>query len=214
MILIGVALNFPVQLTLCPLVAAIAAGNCAVIKPPSMSPAFCKLIEELIPKYFDNDAIRCFQPQGEDRSLIKRTVWSNYVHRFCTRWPYRNEGGGRELNACTAWTGGKNPCVVTEDAILDATANRIVDAKYMNAGQICVNVITSWRMNRSKISWLKSWLRKSKFNTVMIRKNHWLTLASSTTITGIVWWTFVSLAMWHWWNRWWSWSLHSPNGFR
>ncbi len=140
-ILIGVAWNFPVQLTLCPLVAAVAAGNCAVIKPPSMSPEFCKLIEELVPKYFDNDAIRCFQPQGADRDRLLSAPFdlimytgSAHVGRIVMK------AAAENLTPVLLELGGKNPCVVTEDAILDATANRIVDAKFMNAGQICVNV--------------------------------------------------------------------------
>ena len=140
-VLIGVAWNFPVQLTLGPLVAALAAGNCAVIKPPSMSPEFCKLIEELVPKYFDNDAVRAFQPQGEDRNNLLSAPFdlilytgSAHVGRIVMR------AAAENLTPVLLELGGKNPCIVTEDAILDATANRIVDAKFMNAGQICVNV--------------------------------------------------------------------------
>jgi len=140
-ILIGVAWNFPLQLTLCPLVASIAAGNCTIIKPPSMSPEFCKIIEELIPKYFDNDAIRCFQPQGADRDALLSAPFdlimytgSAHVGRIVMR------AAAENLTPVLLELGGKNPCIVAEDAILDATANRIVDAKFMNAGQICVNV--------------------------------------------------------------------------
>lgn len=140
-ILIGVAWNFPLQLTLGPLVAAIAAGNCAVIKPPSMSPQFCKIIEELVPKYFDQDAVRVFQPQGDDRDKLLSAPFdlimytgSAHVGRVVMR------AAAENLTPVILELGGKNPCIVTEDAILDATANRIVDAKFMNAGQICVNV--------------------------------------------------------------------------
>lgn len=140
-VLIGVAWNFPLQLTLGPLVAAIAAGNAALIKPPSMSPAYCELIEKLAAQYFDSDAIRVFQPDGTERDMLLSQPFdlimytgSAHVGRVVMR------AAAENLTPVLLELGGKNPCVVTEDAILDATANRIVDAKFMNAGQICVTV--------------------------------------------------------------------------
>lgn len=139
--LIGVAWNFPLHLSLGPLSAAIAAGNTVLIKPPSMSPVFSKLLEELVEQYFDSDAIRVYQPEGSDRDELLRQDYdlilytgSAHVGRIVMR------AAAENLTPVLLELGGKNPCIVAEDANLDATANRIVDAKFMNAGQICVTV--------------------------------------------------------------------------
>ncbi|CAA0105628.1 NAD(P)-dependent benzaldehyde dehydrogenase [BD1-7 clade bacterium] len=139
--LIGVAWNFPLHLTIGPLAAGLAAGNTALIKPPSMSPAYSALIEELIPQYLDNDAVRVHQPQGPDRDELLRQKYdlilytgSYHVGQIVMR------AAAEHLTPVLLELGGKNPCVIAEDAKLDATANRIIDAKFLNAGQVCVTV--------------------------------------------------------------------------
>lgn len=138
-VLIGVAWNFPLHLTVGPLAAALSAGNTALIKPPSMSPKFSELIEELIPKYMDTDAVRVHQPQGPDRDELLRQKYdlilytgSYNVGQIVMR------AAAEHLTPVLLELGGKNPCIVAEDAKLDATANRIIDAKFLNAGQVCV----------------------------------------------------------------------------
>lgn len=140
-VLIGVAWNFPLHLTLGPLAGAIAAGNTALIKPPSMSPKFSALIEELIPKYLDCDAVRVHQPVGPDRDELLRQKYdlilytgSYNVGQVVMR------AAAEHLTPVLLELGGKNPCIVAEDAKLDAAANRIIDAKFLNAGQVCVTV--------------------------------------------------------------------------
>lgn len=137
--LIGVAWNFPLHLSLGPLSAAIAAGNTCLIKPPSMSPVFSKLLEELVPQYLDTDAIRVYQPAGTDRDELLRQKYdlilytgSYNVGQVVMR------AAAEHLTPVLLELGGKNPCIVAEDAKLDATCNRIIDSKFMNAGQVCV----------------------------------------------------------------------------
>lgn len=139
--LIGVAWNFPLHLTIGPLAAALAAGNTVLIKPPSMSPKYSILIEELIAKYLDNDAVRVHQPSGPDRDELLRQKYdlilytgSYNVGKVVMR------AAAEHLTPVLLELGGKNPCVINSDAKLDAAANRIVDAKFMNAGQVCVTV--------------------------------------------------------------------------
>lgn len=139
--LIGVAWNFPLHLSLGPLSAALAAGNTALIKPPSMSPVFSQLLEELLPQYIDNNAVRVHQPQGPDRDELLRQNYdlilytgSYDVGKIVMR------AAAENLTPVLLELGGKNPCIIAEDANLDATANRIIDAKFLNAGQVCVTV--------------------------------------------------------------------------
>ncbi len=139
--LIGVAWNFPLHLTIGPLAAGLAAGNTALIKPPSMSPAFSALIEELIPQYLDNDAVRVHQPEGTDRDELLRQKYdlilytgSFQVGQIVMR------AAAEHLTPVLLELGGKNPCIIDQSAKLDAAANRIIDAKFLNAGQVCVTV--------------------------------------------------------------------------
>ena len=140
-VLLGAAWNFPMQLTVAPLAAALAAGNCALVKPPSLSPAFCELIAELIPKYMDPEAVRVYQPEGEERDLLLRQRFdlimytgSYNVGKVVMR------AASENLVPVLLELGGKNPCIIAEDANLEVAANRILDAKGLNAGQVCVNV--------------------------------------------------------------------------
>lgn len=139
--LIGVAWNFPLHLSLGPLSAALAAGNTALIKPPSMSPKFSEVLEELVEKYLDNDAVRVYQPQGADRDELLRQRYdlilytgSYHVGKVVMR------AAAENLVPVLLELGGKNPCIIHESSKLDVAANRIIDAKFMNAGQVCVTV--------------------------------------------------------------------------
>lgn len=140
-VLLGAAWNFPMQLSIAPLAAALAAGNCAIIKPPSLSPEFCKLIAELIPQYMDKDAVRVFQPEGDERDILLRQPFDliMYTGSFNVG-KVVMRAASENLVPVILELGGKNPCIIAEDANLDVAANRILDAKGLNAGQVCVNV--------------------------------------------------------------------------
>lgn len=139
--LIGVAWNFPLHLSLGPLSAAIAAGNTALIKPPSMSPAFSKLLEELVVKYLDPKAVRVYQPEGADRDELLRQRYDLILYTGSyTVGKIVMRAAAENLVPVLLELGGKNPCIIDETAKLDVAANRIVDAKFLNAGQVCVTV--------------------------------------------------------------------------
>jgi aldehyde dehydrogenase (NAD+) len=131
--------NFPIQLILNPLVAAIAAGNAAVIKPSEVSPTCAVLAQDLLHKYMDREAIRVVQGAVAETTAL---LQERFDHIFYT-------GGGAvathilraaavHLTPVTLELGGKSPCIVARDADLDTTARRILAAKCMNAGQVCL----------------------------------------------------------------------------
>ncbi|GAA1483171.1 aldehyde dehydrogenase family protein [Gordonia sinesedis] len=141
---LGVALiigpwNYPVGLVLGPLVAAVAAGNCAVIKPSEVAPATSALVAHLVPKYLDATAIRVVEG-GADTT--QRLLAQGFDHAFFT-------GGtevGRKIMAAAATTltpvtlelGGKSPVIVLRDADIDVTARRLAWVKLLNSGQTCI----------------------------------------------------------------------------
>jgi aldehyde dehydrogenase (NAD+) len=138
-VLIIGAWNYPLQLTLAGLAAAIAAGNCAVIKPPELSPATSDVIARRIPEYLDNDCVKVIEGAVPETSALLELPWDHILYT----------GGGnvgrivmaaaaKHLTPVTLELGGKSPCVVMPDADLMTTARRIAWGKFTNAGQTCI----------------------------------------------------------------------------
>ena len=138
-ILVIGAWNYPLQLTLAPCIAALAAGNCVLLKPSELAPATSALIKKLIPNYLDNSAIAVIEGGKDETTDLLTLRWD---HIFYTG----GEQVGRivmraasdHLTPVTLELGGKSPCLVDRSADIDVTARRIVWGKWMNAGQTCI----------------------------------------------------------------------------
>lgn len=131
--------NYPVYLSLGPIVAAVAAGNCAVLKPSELAPATSALLARLVPLYLDADAVRVVEGDGQTTQDL---LALGFDHALFT-------GGtaiGKKIMAAAAPTltpvtlelGGKSPVIVAGDADLDVAARRIAWVKLMNSGQTCI----------------------------------------------------------------------------
>ena len=140
----GVALiiapwNYPFQLTIAPLVGAIAAGNCAVLKPSEYSPATSEVIREMIETYFEPDFISVVTGGVETSSALLAEPF-DYI--FFTGSPRVGKivmaKAAENLTPVTLELGGKSPCIVAPDADLKLTAKRIASGKFINAGQTCI----------------------------------------------------------------------------
>ncbi|KAI5358453.1 putative aldehyde dehydrogenase NAD(P)-dependent, aldehyde dehydrogenase, cysteine active [Septoria linicola] len=135
------AWNFPLVTLLGPATAAIAAGNCVVLKPSELAGSVSNLLAEFVPKYMDPSAIRVVTGGAQETGLMLEQKWN---HIFYT-------GGskvGRIIAAAAAKhltptvleLGGQAPAIVTKSANIDLAAKRIVNFKLTNSGQICLNV--------------------------------------------------------------------------
>ena len=133
------AWNYPVQLSLAGMSAAITAGNCVVIKPSEMAPATSALLARLVPKYMDPDCVKVVEGSVPETTALLELPFDHILYT----------GGGnvgrivmaaaaKNLTPVTLELGGKSPCVVLPDANLEVTATRIVWGKFTNAGQTCV----------------------------------------------------------------------------
>ncbi len=131
--------NYPVQLLLSPLVGAIAAGNCAVLKPSELTPHTSALLAKLVPKYLDPECITLIEGGVEETTEVLN-------HRF-DHIMYTGNGvvakivmaaAAKHLTPVTLELGGKSPVIVDAKANLDVTARRIAWGKFMNAGQTCI----------------------------------------------------------------------------
>lgn len=128
--------NYPVFLTLSPLVAALAAGNTAVIKPSELAPATSELIARLIPRYLDSDAVKVVEGDG---AVTQELLAAGFDHALFTGGTEIGQkimaGAAKTLTPVTLELGGKSPVVVLADADLEVAARRIAWVKLMNSGQ-------------------------------------------------------------------------------
>ncbi|MDT7629807.1 MAG: aldehyde dehydrogenase [Pseudonocardiales bacterium] len=141
---LGVALvigawNYPVYLTLGPVIGAIAAGNCVVLKPSEHAPATSALLARLIPQYLDPDAFAVLEGEAATTQLL---LAQGLDHAFFTGGTEIGkrvmESAARHLTPVTLELGGKSPVIVTRDADLEVAARRIAWTKLLNSGQTCI----------------------------------------------------------------------------
>lgn len=138
-VLIIGAWNYPYQLTLAPFVAAVAAGNCAVLKPSELAENTSKLLAELVPQYLDTDAFCVVEGGVEETTEVLQQKFDHILYTGGeTVGKIVMRAAAEHLTPVTLELGGKSPCVVDSNTNLDVTVNRIAWCKWMNAGQTCV----------------------------------------------------------------------------
>ena len=138
-VLVMSAWNYPLQIALAPLAAAIAAGNCAVVKPSELAPATSALIARHLTDYLDPASFAVVEGAVAESTALLRERFDHIIYT----------GGGavgrivmtaaaKHLTPVTLELGGKSPCIVLPDTDLEIAARRIAWGRYMNAGQTCV----------------------------------------------------------------------------
>ena len=141
---LGVALiigpwNYPFQLMMSPLVGAIAAGNCAILKPSEYAPEMSKLVTELVRSTFDSNYIAVVEGDAETSQEL---LAQKFDHIFFTGGTEIGrivmQAAAKHLTPVTLELGGKSPCFVDASVRLDYAAKRIAWGKFINAGQTCI----------------------------------------------------------------------------
>lgn len=131
--------NYPFQLMILPLVGAIAAGNCAILKPSEHAPHTAKVVADLIADTFDPSYINVF---AGDASVSQQLLAEKFDHIFFTGGTAIGRivmaAAAKHLTPVTLELGGKSPCIVDADINLDHAAKRIAWGKFINAGQTCI----------------------------------------------------------------------------
>ena len=131
--------NYPFQLVASPLVGAIAAGNCAILKPSESAPCTSKLVAEMVASTFDPHYVTVVEGDAEVSQQLLR---ERFDHIFFTGGPEIGrkvmQEAAKTLTPVTLELGGKNPCIVESDVKLEVAARRIVWGKFINAGQTCL----------------------------------------------------------------------------
>ncbi|MFS0636121.1 aldehyde dehydrogenase [Mesobacillus foraminis] len=131
--------NYPFQLLIEPMIGAIAAGNCVVLKPSEAIPHVSGVIQEMIQSIFDPSYIRCVQGGIETNTSL---IHSRFDYIFFTGSVQVGkivmEAAAKNLVPVTLELGGKSPVIVDESADIRVAANRIIWGKTLNSGQTCV----------------------------------------------------------------------------
>jgi aldehyde dehydrogenase (NAD+) len=182
--------NYPFQLALCPLIAAIAAGNQVVLKPSELTPKTEEVISKIIEKTFPVNHVEVIKGGAEVSQKL-----------FSQRWDYIfftgsvavgkivAKAAAVNLTPVTLELGGKNPCIIDETANLKLAAKRIVWGKFINAGQTCIApdyILIQKEMKNHFLEYLKIEITKAygenpilspDFARIINAKN-WLRLAN------------------------------------
>lgn len=131
--------NYPVQLTLVPLVSALAAGNCAVVKPSAYAPNVSQVVAQLLGDIFPPEYVSVVQGgRAENAALLEQ----DFDYIFFTGSPAVGKtvmaAAAQHLTPVTLELGGKSPVIIAPDANIPLAARRIAWGKFLNAGQTCV----------------------------------------------------------------------------
>lgn len=133
--------NYPFQLVIAPLIGAISAGNCAIIKPSESTQNIALLLEKIINENFKENYIRVVNPLG-GKDTVSYLLDLKFDYIFFTGsvrvGKIIMEKASKNLIPVTLELGGKSPCIVDNSAKLNLAAKRIVWGKFLNAGQTCV----------------------------------------------------------------------------
>jgi aldehyde dehydrogenase (NAD+) len=131
--------NYPFQLAIAPLVAAVAAGNQVTLKPSELTPKTSSVILKIIEKVFPHQHVKVIEGGVEITQKLLTQRWdyifftgSVAVGKIVAK------AAAEHLTPITLELGGKNPCIIDETANLKLAAKRIVWGKFLNAGQTCI----------------------------------------------------------------------------
>lgn len=131
--------NYPFQLAIAPLVAAIAAGNSVVIKPSELTPSVSTIIRKISEEVFTEEEVKVIEGGIATAQNLIQHHW-DYI--FFTGsvavGKVVAQAAAKHLTPYTLELGGKNPCIVSADTHIQITARRLVWGKFMNAGQTCI----------------------------------------------------------------------------
>ncbi|WP_042720088.1 aldehyde dehydrogenase family protein, partial [Flavobacterium sp. B17] len=138
-ILVIGAWNYPYQLSLSPVIAAIAAGNCCIVKPSEIAENTMKVMTKIINDNFPPEYLYAYEGGIDETTELLKLRFDKIFFTGSTKvGKIVYEAASKNLTPVTLELGGKSPAIVTKDANLEIAAKRIVWGKFLNAGQTCV----------------------------------------------------------------------------
>ncbi|MGU3375603.1 aldehyde dehydrogenase [Chryseobacterium sp. M5A1_1a] len=138
-ILVIGAWNYPYQLSLSPIIAAIAAGNCCILKPSEIAENTMKAMSKIINENFPPEYLYVYEGGIDETTALLQLKFDKIFFTGSTKiGKIVYKAAAEHLTPVVLELGGKSPVIVTKNANLDIAAKRIVWGKFLNAGQTCV----------------------------------------------------------------------------
>ncbi|MFC3157799.1 aldehyde dehydrogenase [Chryseobacterium arachidis] len=133
------AWNYPYQLSLSPIVAALAAGNCCILKPSEIAENTMKVMAKIINENFPPEYVYAYEGGIEETTELLKLKFDKIFFTGSTKvGKIVYEAAAKNLTPVTLELGGKSPAIITKEANLEVAAKRIIWGKFLNAGQTCV----------------------------------------------------------------------------
>lgn len=138
-ILVIGAWNYPYQLSLSPIVAALAAGNCCILKPSEIAENTMKVMAKIINENFPPEYLYVYEGGIDETTELLKLKFDKIFFTGSTKiGNIVYKAAAENLTPVVLELGGKSPAIITKDADLEVAAKRIVWGKFLNAGQTCV----------------------------------------------------------------------------
>jgi aldehyde dehydrogenase (NAD+) len=149
--------NYPFNLSICPLVHAIAAGNAVILKPSELSPATAAFIQKMISSLFDKSEVAVFEG---DATVSTFLLEQKFDHIFFTGSPAIGKvvmsAAAKHLTSVTLELGGKSPAIVGPEVNVEEAAAKIAWGKFLNNGQTCIAPDYLYLHEKNYFSFLKA----------------------------------------------------------
>lgn len=131
--------NYPMSMILAPLVGAVAAGNCAILKPSEITRHTSEALARIIPRYLDQEAFTVVEGGVPETTELLEQRFDHILYTGNERVArIVMTAAAKHLTPVTLELGGKSPCLIDKSADLEVAASRIAWGKFINAGQTCV----------------------------------------------------------------------------
>lgn len=131
--------NYPLSMIMCPLVGAVAAGNCAVMKPSEITSHTSAALASILPRYLDQEAFAVVEGGIPETTELLEQKFDHILYtgneRVAT---VVMTAAAKHLTPVTLELGGKSPCLIDKSADIEVAASRVAWGKWVNAGQTCV----------------------------------------------------------------------------
>jgi len=149
--------NYPFNLSICPLVHAIAAGNAVILKPSELSPATAAFIQKMISFLFDKSEVAVFEGAADVSTFL---LEQKFDHIFFTGSPAIGKvvmaAAAKHLTSVTLELGGKSPAIVGPEVNVEEAAAKIAWGKFLNNGQTCIAPDYLYLHEKNYFSFLKA----------------------------------------------------------
>ena len=161
------AWNYPYQLSLSPMIAAIAAGNTCILKPSEIAENTMKMMAKLINENFPEEYVHVIEGGVEETTEILKMKFDKiFFTGSTTVGKIVYEAAAKNLTPVTLELGGKSPVIVSASADFEVAAKRIIWGKFLNGGQTCVApdyILVDEKVKDSFLDSLKSYIEKFNY---------------------------------------------------